>query len=230
MRIWDVHPGYLDDARLLAEHCELHGVVAVLAKRSPAAVRHPEAKRWCGFGWALRQRHRLLAEEMALRGFRDRMPVRTRSAAGVWPQSFIDSPGTQFSILAAKYAAAGAGAAGRIPLPRNAQQLWAQHKYSVMARDQVAYRDFGRRVASLRRRDGFDELARELAEWLRRPPSEGNLVNAVQHMWGYVDTGTAEFDATAPGKALEAIQRAVHRDCGEGYLLSQTALSDLAAW
>lgn len=229
MRIWDVHPGYLDRQRLLAEHRELHGVASVLARHPPSAARHPEAKRWRGFGWALRQRHRLLAAEMALRGYRDRTPVRMRSQPGCWPSAFIDPPAAQFALLSAKYAKTEA-AQGRIPLPRNAQELWAQHKYSVMARDQAAYRELGRRVAGLGGAEDFGALARELVAWLRRSPRQGDLVNAVQHMWGYVDAPATPFDAAAPRKALKVIQRAAMSEAEQTYLRRQTALSDLAAW
>ena len=88
--------------------------------------------------------------------------------AGRWPRTFIDRPGTQFELLAGKQAD---GPGGRIPLPASTQQLWAQHKYSVMARSQRAYRELGRRVSGLGGRDGFDAIAGELVEWLRAPPA-----------------------------------------------------------
>ena len=225
MRIWDVHPGYLDRQRLLGEHRELHGVVAIETRGLKGYAAHPETKRWRGLGWALAQRHRLLAAEMAFRGYRDRTPVRLRRAPGCWPATFVDTPAAQFALLAQKYAGERAG---RIPLPRSPQELWAQHKYSVMARSQTGYRDLGRRVSGMRR-TAMDELAAELVHWLRQPPVPGELRNALQHMWGYVETGTAVFGRLSSATALRRIQQAAVAEESE-YLLAQTALTELAAW
>ncbi len=84
MRIWDVQPGYLNRHSLLGEHRELHAMVSIIGNGKKGYARHPETLRWRGYGWALRQRHRMLAEEMALRGYRDKSPVRLRSWAGLW--------------------------------------------------------------------------------------------------------------------------------------------------
>lgn len=225
MRVWDVHPGYLDRQRLLGEHRELHGVVAVTTRGANGYAAHPEAKRWAGLGWACAMRHRLLAAEMAFRGYRDRTPVRLRRAPGRWPATFIDEPAAQFGLLARKYADERRG---RIPLPKSAQELWAHHKYSVLARGQAAYRDLGVRVSTLPRTE-MDELAVELVGWLRKPPSAGDLRNALQHMWGHVETGPDGFEDCSPRTALKRIQRAALAEDSR-YLLLQTALTELGAW
>lgn len=225
MRVWDVHPGYLDRQRLLGEHRELHGVVAVTTRGLSGYAAHPETKRWAGLGWACAMRHRLLAAEMAFRGYRDRTPVRLRRAPGRWPATFVDEPAVQFGLLADKYADERRG---RIPLPKSAQELWAQHKYSVLARSQAAYRDLGVRVSRLPRAE-MDELAVELVGWLRKPPSAGDLRNALQHMWGHVETGPDGFEDCSPGTALKRIQRAASAESNR-YLLEQTALTELGAW
>ena len=228
MRIWDIHPGYLNRDSLLGEHRELHGIAAILSQGLKGYAAHPETRRWAGLGWALRQRHRLLAAEMAFRGYRDRTPVRLRSAPGRWPERFLDPPARQFGLLAGKY---HGREPGRIPLPRSSHELWAQHKYSVLARSQAVYRDLGRRVALLRARDGFDELALELTTMLRTPPDPGNLRNAVQHLWGYFDFRTSKESAETPSlrRALGAVQRRCRTE-HQPYLLEQTALTELAVW
>ena len=225
MRIWDVHPGYLDRQRLLAEHRELHGIVSTIHKGLSGYALHPETRRWRGCGWALRHRHRLLAHEMSFRGYRDRTPVHLRSSPGQWPSTFVDTPGEQFALLAAKY---GAGSAGRIPLPRTSHELWSHHKYSVLARDQAAYRTLGRHVGALRGREGFEELALELTNWLRTPPTAGNLLNALQHMAGHLD---AQLDprCTTPAGRMRALERQTGAE-RQPYLLTQTALTELSAW
>lgn len=230
MRVWDIHPGYLNRQSLLGEHRELHGIVAIISQGKKGYSRHPETRRWIGFGWALRQRHRLLACEMALRGFTDRSPVVLIGGEGTWPAAYLDDPAAQYQRLEQKYRDKEQG---RIPLPQNSQQLWAQHKYSVLARDPNLYREIGRNLAHSGNND-FAQLARLLTETLRRPPSPGGIQNAVQHMWGYVSDQAAggippEFAAWSTTDLLRETQkRALPGQVS--YLLISTALSDLAAW
>lgn len=230
MRVWDIHPGYLNRQSLLGEHRELHGIVAIISQGKKGYSRHPETLRWLGHGWALRQRHRLLACEMALRGFTDRSPVALADGEGRWPAVYLDEPAAQYQRLEEKYRDKEQG---RIPLPGNSQQLWAQHKYSVLARDPELYRELGRDLARPGARD-FAELARLLTETLRLPPGPGGLQNAVQHMWGYVSDQAADgkppdFAAWSPAALLRETQK--RSLAGQvAYLLASTALSELAAW
>ena len=151
MRVWDVNPGYLNRQSLLGEHRELHAIVSIIKHNKKGYSRHPETLRWYGFGWALNQRHRLLAAEMNLRGYVDRSPVLLKTNSLQWPDAFVDSPAVQFSILSKKYKNIEQG---RIPLPRNIQQLWAQHQYSVMARDEAEYKYIGRLGCLAQKRQG----------------------------------------------------------------------------
>jgi len=229
MRIWDISPGYLNRQSLLGEHRELHGIVSIIVNGKQGYSRHPETIRWVDFGWALKQRHKQLAAEMLLRGFTEKSPVTTRSNKGTWPYIYIDEPGKQFQLLATKYINKEQG---RIPLPGNAQQLWSNHKYSVLARDVRLYKDIGRNVARIKDVK-FSELAKTLTELLRKPPSIGGLRNALQHMWGYVSeypTETKGRIETWPlSKLLKEIQgRAIASK--NKYLNSSTALSELMAW
>jgi hypothetical protein len=66
VRVWDVNPGYLNRQSLLGEHRELHAIVSIIKNNKKGYSRHPETLRWKNFGWALSQRHRLLAAEMNL--------------------------------------------------------------------------------------------------------------------------------------------------------------------
>ena len=180
------------------------------------------------WAWALRQRHRLLTAEMTFRGYRDRTPMRLRSEPGHWPERFIDPLARQFELLAGKYRDREPW---RIPLPRTSHELWAQPKYSVLARSQRVSRDIGRRVARLPGRDGFDELALELTTLLRDASDPGNRTKAVQHLWGYFDFRTS--NASAEHVSLRWALGAVQRRCpteGPPYLLEQTALTELASW
>ena len=163
---------------------------------------------------------------MRLRGYQDRTPVAALPGRARWPGVFVTDPAGQIALLRSKYVGRDEG---RIPLPRSAQDLWAQHKYSVLARDPDLYRRLGRRVAGMPRRADLAALAAELVVILRRKPAPGRLANALQHMWGHVaDAATPEERAAAArGPLLAAVQAAALRQ-REAYLLASTALSDLA--
>jgi hypothetical protein len=230
MRIWDIDPGYLNTELLLSEHRILHETVAILTARKPGMINSQETSRWYGFGWALRQRHRLLVAEMNLRGYADITHVLTRSGKESWPDLERDEPIAQLQMLADLYLEQEPG---RIPLPVNAHMLWAQHKYSVLARNQSAYRRIGKRVAEYRRHDDFADLAFQLTQTMRKPPTESGTRNALQHMWGHVsgdgDATVSGMSVQNPARLLREIQhRAIEQR--EPYLMASTALGELQAW
>ena len=230
MRIWDISAGYLNRQSLLGEHRELHGLHSILANGKRGYSRHPETVRWVKCLSGLARRHALLAAEMDLRGYVDRTPIAHASPSPRWPHVFVTPPLAQFELLVQKYRGR---AAGRIPLPRSPHELWAHHKYSVMARDQAAYRAIGARVARIRRGANAAALAEELVLILRQPPPRGALVNALEHMWGYVSRGATagERDAAhASPRALLAKTRELAVRTGQPYLMAATALSELAAF
>ena len=230
MRIWDINPGYLNRQSLLGEHRELHGIVSIISNNKKGYSKHPETLRWVEHGWALKQRHKLLVAEMTLRGYVDKSPVLLRSNKDTWPDVFIDSPASQLSILSKKYKALDPG---RIPLPKNAQQLWAQHKYSVMARDISSYESIGKWVTSKRGVNAMDDVCLELITLLQAPPNPKLIRNALLHMWGYVSqhsamTGKA-LEALPIKKLLKTIQQLSLSNRTQ-YLVDSTALSELDAW
>ena len=227
MRVWDLAAGYLNRGSLLGEHRELHGLRSILVNGKKGYSRHPETLRWVGCLTGLNLRHDLLAAEMRLRGYFDRTPVGRVSASPRWPGSYVTEPGDQISLLRKKYVGK---ASGRIPLPRRSSELWAHHKYSVLARDPHEYRRMGRWASSNTATAHEGVLAKELVEILRIAPSRGRLVNALEHMWGYVSTeATAEETKTSmesPTRLLEMVVRIASR-MQEPYLMKSTALSEL---
>ncbi len=230
MRIWDINPGYLNRQSLLGEHRELHGIVSIIVNKKKGYLNHPETVRWIGYGWALRQRHRLLSAEMSLRGYNDKSPVDTRAKKGVWPETYIDEPFRQFQILEAKYRSKEQG---RIPLKKNAQQLWSHHKYSVLSRDVNLYKKLGRVVSAMKPHHDFSELAKVVTEMLRKPPTVGGLRNASQHMWGHVsDYSSAEEGEVASWSLSRLLNETQKRALAveDPYLKSSTALSELKVW
>ncbi|MDA3786841.1 MAG: DUF1722 domain-containing protein [Deltaproteobacteria bacterium] len=234
MRIWDINPGYLNRQSLLGEHRELHGIVSIISNNKKGYAHHPETRRWRGYGWALQQRHRLLAAEMTLRGFHDYSPVVSHSPEEIWPEIFpeifIDEPGQQFQLLTVKYQNKEQG---RIPLPQNSQQLWSHHKYSVLARDQNLYRKLGRAVAGSKNGHDFAALAKTVTLQLRQRPTPGSLRNALHHMWGHI----SDYSSLSKGEiaswplprlAAEIAHCALLKK--EPYLMHSTALSELQVW
>lgn len=234
MRIWDVHPGYLSAQSLVAEHRDIHGSLTVLRASDETYADDEEVARWRGHAGALRQRHDVVVAELDLRGFRHDTAAPQEGPPGEWPVEYVEPPAQQLRTLAALQSDRDPG---RLPVPRSAQELWAQHKYSVMARDPQEGRNLGKRVAELRSGDGLPVLAAELVEVLRDPPRNGNRRNAIEHMWGYVSEFAPEETRGRIQEILEqqptqVLQLIAHlaRQHKTEYLLHSTALSDLAAW
>jgi hypothetical protein len=227
MRVWDIHPGYLNRESLLGEHREVHAVFSIITNHKLGYARHPETLRWRDCLGALVLRHDCLVEEMRFRGFRHLSPA-PDIPGSPWPQVFMDPPAEQFSILERKYRMKHPG---RITLPMNAQQLWAHHKYSVMARDARLYIGIGPEVARRKGRDYFQGLALSLVGSLRIDPGPGCLLNALQHMWGYVSSPGNETNSP-PGDVKGLIAEIQRRSLlyHVNYLLESTALTDLAFW
>lgn len=230
MRVWDLSPGYLSRGSLLGEHRELHGLHSILVNGKKGYSAHPETLRWAGALGGLVERHNQLVAEMALRGYVDRTPLAQLEKEPAWPAVFIDAPGDQISILRAKYSGKEGG---RIPLPSDAQQLWAQHKYSVMGRSPERAGTIGRELTELGPKANPAKLAADLVTILRERPSRGRLANAVEHMWGHVRSSASPEEVLLAGtgvaEMLQLTQRLAMRN-GDKYLLESTALSDLAVF
>lgn len=228
MRIWDINPGYLNNLSLPGEHRELHGIVSIILNNKKGYSKHPETIRWKGYEWALGRRHALLVSEMKLRGIMDHSPLALTSNDGNWPSTYINLPGDQLSILENKYKERPQG---RISLPRNTGELWAQHKYSVMARSPGMCKTIGKEVSGIKKTEGFGDLALRLAELLREPPSPGNLKNTLEHIWGHVSEmpSAREIKATGSAGLMAAVQMLAVK-YKEPYLTASTALGELASW
>ena len=223
MRIWDIDPGYLNRGNLLGEHAEAHAASTVLSEGRKGYSRHPETLRWRGRLAALSARHDRLVAEMTLRGYRHRSPMRHDGPAA-WPGTYVDAPAHQFELLAAKYREREPG---RIPIPDHVQMLWAQHKYSLMARDPARAHDIGAQVAA--HAYGIPDLSQELVQWLRRPVSQGGLRNTLQHMWGYVNEWADGGQPESLSEMLDCVRRLV-AEHQVAYLLQSTALGELGCW
>ncbi len=120
--------------------------------------------------------------------------------------------------------------ARRIKLPRNSQELWMQHKYSIMARNIELYKKIGRKVA---KKDCFNDLLDSLSIELRKRPKKNGILNALQHMWGYIsvnsDIKRSDVEKLSLYELFLEIQKATLKS-KEKYLYQQTALSELEIW
>lgn len=225
MRIWDIDAGFLNDQSLLGEHGELHGIVSILRNKKTGYSRHPETIRWDSHIKSLLIRHEMLVEEMSLRGMNHYSPIEEERGPLSWPDVYIDDPARQYEILQARYKDKKYG---RIPLPKNIEELWACHKYSLMARDPELSHKIGASVA--RGQVRFRELSIALVEILRTPPLPGRLENALHHMWGYVSSYTHEIPAeNDAGQWLREIGR-LSETHQIKYLRHSTALGELRFW
>jgi len=153
-----------------------------------------------------------------------------RSNRECWPETFIDEPLAQFHLLKEKYLTKQPG---RIPLPETAQQLWRQHKYSVLARDNMLYKKIGQLTTGMSPTDDFSALSRQLTQVLRQRPSHGGIHNSLLHMWGYVSSFYAgdknKVQNWSHKRLLKETQALVMSE-KPAYLISSTALSELATW
>jgi len=230
MRIWDIHPGYLNRQSLLGEHRELHAVVSILTNNKQGYSKHPETLRWQGYGWAIQKRHQLLATEMTLRGYREQSPVTLCSRKGYWPEICLDEPFIQFELLKQKYAGKDHG---RISLPETGHQLWYHHKYSVLARDPALYKTLGRTVSNMSPKHDFSELSRQLTLILRTRPSDGGIRETLQHLWDCVSFAYNDRKCNMRNWSLRKLfkeTQTLAMSCQESHLYSSTALSELEAW
>jgi hypothetical protein len=132
MRVWDIHPGFLNRQSLLGEHREIHAIHAIVSQQKKGYSRHPETLRWRDHLPALWLRHEQVVAEMLLRGFNHFSPLPAPRTEIIWPGVFIDAPDRQFSLLAGKYAHKEQG---RIPLPANAEELLRAQALSLAGRE-----------------------------------------------------------------------------------------------
>jgi len=136
MRVWDIHPGFLNRQSLLGEHREIHAIHTVLTQQKKGYSRHPETLRWRNHLEALWLRHQQVVAEMRLRGFNHFSPLPAPQAEIIWPSTFIDAPGRQFTLLAEKYTDKEQG---RFPLPASMDELLACQALSLTSRERLIF-------------------------------------------------------------------------------------------
>jgi len=221
LHIFDVDAGFLDDEWLSGQMRLLVGLVT--ADEADRRARVPQS--WQGYEDALALRLDQLIAEMQLRGLAPPQGLPRTTESIIWPAEGTRPLTEQVAMLAER---AQQGHVGRIRLPRNDHELWACYKYSVLARNHQSYSRLGQQVAA--RAVPLDRLWRDLVNAARVAPGRGGILNALQHMWGYVSKyalGLPDGGDLRP--MLVEIQRlAAAHDVG--YLLNSTALGELMVW
>ncbi len=225
MRVWDIQPGYLNRQSLLGEHREIHALVSIIENDKRGFAHHPETLRWKQHLGTLKLRHDQTVTEMALRGYQHYSPV-GQSALRPWPDVYLDAPGAQFAILRHRYRDKEGG---RIPLPETTPQLWAQHRYSVLARDPDFVQQIEQQLAHGARALNFGALAAELVTRLRQPPAGEQLLMALAQM-----RREGSDEESSPGgelsDALAICTDILRMAQSHRSILESTALSDLTFW
>ncbi len=137
---------------------------------------------------------------------------------------------SEMKFLKEKYIKSGGG---RLKIPKNSQELWAQHKYSVMARDYNLYKSIGIKVGKNKNPFFIDELLYLLSKELRVIPKQSGIRNALQHMWGYISKYSMIKRSEVNNLSLETLFYEIQKctlSSGQEYLINQTALSELEMW
>ena len=62
MKLWSIHPMYLDEGRLLMEHRSIHGILTAIT-----ASKNIKIRKYYNYGGYLVYRHYALVEEMRIR-------------------------------------------------------------------------------------------------------------------------------------------------------------------
>ncbi len=233
MRVWDVHPGYLDRGGLLGQHVEIHAIRSVLAGAG-GYTHHPEVLRWTDHFAALEIAHDVTVQEMRLRGFRHRSPLAAVPEPGSpgYPPSLIP-PTDQLDRIRKKLS--GRAAVGRIPVPDRGTAFWAQHKYSVMARGYRRYRELSSAMSGYGDPHITDsgELVGAVLCALRRPVLPGAMRNTLDHIWGHLKeeadpTERADYEAARDrGATVRALVKLFEmaEKYEERYLLHSTVFA-----
>jgi hypothetical protein len=222
-QLYEYDPGYLTGAAL-EEQLELLHYCLI---NTSGIYLDEDLRNWTGHTDALTVQLNLLQAERAFRTADLPEYLQTSGDSIVWPHQLPQTLIMQFARLADSKAG-DSPTPPRLNKPRNEQSLWAQHKYSILARNQTLYLSLGPMVA--RQQLEFDDLLGELSYCKRIPPLAAGLRNAVGHLWGYVAKWSTLVPTTTNlySLMLEIQNLAIQHHVA--YLLQSTALVELAYW
>ncbi|MBA3002277.1 MAG: hypothetical protein FP813_00225 [Desulfurivibrio sp.] len=166
MRVWDIHPGFLNRQSLLGEHREIHAIHTILTLGKKGYSRHPETLRWRDHLGALWLRHEQVVVEMRVRGFNHFSPLLPPSGTEIiWPSVFIDAPSRQFELLAEKYAQKEQGRFP-LPIPTGVDELLASHAHALTSSERRIFKTHSDTP------DTFAAIASALVQLLRQSAAQ----------------------------------------------------------
>ncbi len=238
MRVWDIHPGYLNRNSLLGQHAEIHALRNIIESGKKGYASHPETMRWKENLTKLREKHELTAKEMKLRGYRHASPFYLNITENNHQNlTYLDQPADQFEILRKKYTTNDEKQipAGRIPLPLRGSDFWSHHKYSVMARGYNFYKEVQaflkeKRDLPIQQEINLIELVMGILE---KPVTQKALQNLIDHLWGYfkdkaITTEKNEYFRCSPDNLPAMLETfyALAQKYHQKYLLQSTIFAD----
>ncbi len=209
MTIWQISPAYFSSADLTTEYQEL-----MKCTDKNQFVKH---------------RLQLIDAELKLRALFN-AHYWQNSSAKLQGVCCPDSIEQQYKTLKNAYQKKNFA---RIALPKNAVALWTHHKYAIMARSIELYKSIGKQVAHNKSPQYFATLCQTMSDELIKKPSNGAILNVLQHMWGYIaelsDINKSDVSALSLSELLSEIQKCTITS-NQPYLIKQVALSELAIW
>ncbi len=223
--IWNISPAYFSDEDLL---CEIDRLKYFLENFDNDTLKNDkDFQFYYKNSWELKYRIKSIAAELTLRGISTvdlQHIVISNSFESI---SYEIEPFKQFEMLKSRYKNRNLA---RVLVPKNAQQLWANHKYSIMARDVNLYRAIGKSVASNNDMKNFKNLSKVFIEKLRQKPKAGGITNTLHHMWGYISNILSlNINELSSKELFYEILKCVMKS-NQNYLIKQTAISELELW
>ncbi|PID29658.1 MAG: hypothetical protein CR982_02145 [Candidatus Cloacimonadota bacterium] len=222
MKRWVINPSYFTDDDILREY-------EILKKGFDPTL-------FGNFSWEYHYRLLIVCAEIKLRGLIKDIDLPSDSINNIinnenrYSESYILDSYKQYDELRDRYLDSNNY---RISPPSNIRELWVNHKYSIMARNIPLYKEIGRFVAQNRGEEYFSKLHSTLTKELRKKPKRNGILNALQHMWGYISNtssirgrGISSLDLHS---FLIEIQNCV-KVSNQDYLYKQLALSELEIW
>lgn len=224
MKIWDCFPGYLNKTLLLAEHRELHAAHGHIEEGRAASISMTQPLDWLNYPQAIKARHALVIEEMALAGIEHQSKLEFDRGKTEWPAVSRELPLTS-QMEQLRVMRGGA----RLPVPHTVEELWQQCALSVSARDPQYYRHLHTQVSNAS--IGMPQLLTELNQLLRLPVSPHAWEKTVYSMWELCaklpEAFTYSSSFERPERLIKAIQYLASRYRWPE-LWYTTAITDLA--
>lgn len=224
MKIWDCFPGYLNKTLLLAEHRELHATHNIVEEGLAVSTVDPHMLDWMNHPQAIRARHALVIEEMALAGVEHRSKLDFNRGPTTWPATSRELPlSSQIEQLQVMRGGA------RLAVPQSVEELWNQCALSVLARDP----QYAQHIESQINSGGlhFSQLMVEINDILRQPALPHAWEKTIFSMWEVCaklpEAFTYRSSFNRPERLIKAIQYLASRYRWPE-LWDTTAITDLA--